>query len=158
MKASVRNTAALAASVVLLFTLPGCATQPHVGEGARAAAVAPSEGVRVGVVESMREVALDRKDEIEAATLGILFSSILGSIIGESSGAVIGSVGGTLLGGLLALSVERNAPTVAREELSIRLPDGTLVVVVQKSGAVPPVVGGSVRLVPGAAGTRAEPI
>jgi outer membrane lipoprotein SlyB len=152
LRASALLVAVLAASV-----LAGCATATRSGDLYSRHEALIEQTVRMGVVESVRDVKLDRRPTGVGKLAGAVIGSIAGSSIGQGRGADIGAVGGAVAGGVIGQSIEGSAAAVPALEITVRLADGTLIAIVQEAGSVRPRAGETVRLLSRGGTTRVVP-
>ena len=146
-----------ASALTLLTMLSGCATQPRSGDYYGDTEAERDMTVRLAVVESVRDVVLDRQSRDGVGTLaGAVFGGVAGRSIGQ--GATIGAVAGSIIGGFIDRANEGDATRVPAMEITVKLADGSLIAIVQKAGAVRPSAGDQVRLVSSGGSTRVVPI
>ncbi len=119
---------AVAASMVIA----GCAS-PGVGGGNYARAQTRGEqSVRLGTVESVRDVIIDANDTGTGTLAGAAIGGIAGSTVGggrraNAAGAIVGAV----VGGLIGNSVEKNNNDRQGVEVTVRLEGGKIIAVTQ---------------------------
>jgi len=120
------------AAVALAFLAAACAPIPP-----GPVVYAPSQAMRpqtveFGVVESMREARIGGVRTGAGGATGAVVGSVAGSFVGGSWEAnVVGSIVGAILGGLIGGAVEESVTSRPGVEVSVRLDNGGLVVVVQ---------------------------
>ncbi|MCW5603607.1 MAG: glycine zipper 2TM domain-containing protein, partial [Burkholderiales bacterium] len=105
MKRTVSTFAALAVAAMLL---QGCA--PSMSGGAYSRDEARREQtVRVGVVESVREVLIEGTRSGVGPAAGAVIGGIAGSTIGHGRGSAVGAVIGGVAGGVAGQAAEQGA-------------------------------------------------
>lgn len=154
---STPSALALIASALVLAMLSGCATQPRSGDHYRRSEALREQTVRVAVVESVRDVVLDRERSGVGTLAGAAIGGVAGSSIGKGNGSTIGAIGGSVLGGVIGQAIEDSTAWVPAVEITVRLGDGTLVAIVQEAGSTRLRVGDAVRLLSNRGVTRIVP-
>ena len=154
---STPSALALIASALVLAMLSGCATQPRSGDHYRRSEALREQTVRVAVVESVRDVVLDRERSGVGTLAGAAIGGVAGSSIGKGNGSTIGAIGGSVLGGVIGQAIEDSTARVPAVEITVRLVDGTLVAIVQEAGSTRLRVGDAVRLLSNRGVTRIVP-
>jgi len=135
------------------MTLAGCAGPAATGNVYKASQTGREQTVRMGVVETVREITIDRGQTGVGTGAGAVVGGIAGSNIGKGRGAMVGTVAGAVAGGIAGQVIERQASHVAGLEITVRLDSGELRAVTQEADvAFRP--GDRVRLLSGAGGTR----
>jgi len=121
--------------VVLLVpvVLGGCASGLGGGDYERVESRRVYE-VKMGVVESVREVKLEGTDTGVGATAGGVVGGIAGSTAGEGKGSAIAAVLGAVVGGIAGSAAEELATRKPGLEIVVRLDSGRVVAVVQEKG------------------------
>jgi len=121
-----------AASLALLVA--ACAPLPP---APGTVAYAPAQAMRpqtveFGVVEAMRDATIGGVRTGAGGATGALVGSVAGSFVGGSWEAnVVGSLVGLILGGIIGGAMEESATSRPGVEVTVRLDNGGLVVVVQ---------------------------
>lgn len=87
--------------------------------------------VQFGVVDSVREVALEGSRSGVGTLAGSALGGIAGSNIGHGRGAIAGAILGAVLGGLAGHALEDQATQSKGQEITVRLESGRLISVVQ---------------------------
>lgn len=151
------HVASLLAAALAISVLAGCATQPRSGDYYRRGEALREQTVRMAVVESVRDVTMDRQSHGVGTLTGAAIGGVAGSAIGQGRGSAIATIGGTVLGGAIGQAIEDRTARVPALEITVRLADGTLTAVVQEAGAVRPRPGDTVRLLTGRGVTRVAP-
>jgi outer membrane lipoprotein SlyB len=135
----------IAAAVVLLA---GCALGLPGGDSAR-----DEPEVRLGVVESVRQVPLPGSGGIIGTIGGATVGGVAGGAVGSGRGSSAGSVFGTVVGSVAGRALESAATAKEGLEISVRLDSGRLIAIVQPDD-VSFKLGEHVRVVTGAKGSR----
>ncbi len=143
------------ATIAVLGTLAaGCAGPAATSGVYRARQTGTEQIVRMAVVESVREVIINRGETGVGTTAGVIVGGVAGSSIGGGNGgSAVGAVLGAVAGGLVGQSIERQNNQVRGLEITVRLENGQLRAITQEADETfPP--GDRVRLVSGHGGTR----
>ncbi|WP_300453693.1 glycine zipper 2TM domain-containing protein [Accumulibacter sp.] len=109
--------------------------------------------VRQGIVESVREVALEGSKSGTGIVAGAAVGGVAGSNIGGGKGQIVGAILGAVAGGLAGAAIEEGATRKIGLEITVRLESGQLVAVVQE-GDERFLPGERVRLLSGRGDTR----
>lgn len=140
------------AIAVAVVALAGCASSKsgsaYTRDQARQEMV-----VRMGVVESVREVQLEGTKSGVGTAAGAVVGGVGGSNIGGGKGQIVGAVVGAVVGGLAGSAIEEGVTKKSALEITVRLDNGQLTAVVQE-GDEQFRAGERVRLLSGAGGTR----
>jgi len=123
-----RGTATMMALAAALLA-GGCATEPGTDSPREPAPRKQTE--HSGVVESVREVQIERGSSGVGPLLGAVIGGVAGSNVGQGSGAVVGSVLGSVLGSVAGQAAEQAASRQPGYEITVRLDDGQRVAVTQ---------------------------
>jgi outer membrane lipoprotein SlyB len=109
--------------------------------------------VRLGVVESVRQVPLPGSGGMIGTIGGATVGGVAGGTIGSGRGSSAGAVLGTVVGSVAGRALEAAATGKEGLEISVRLDSGRLIAIVQPDGeSFKP--GERVRVVTGAKGSR----
>ena len=124
------------AALAVVLSVAGCATPVgpgyyHRGEAMRA------QSVEMGVVESVRPVALGGPDTGVGTVGGAALGGLAGSDAGHGAGQAAAIIGGAILGGIVGNAVERDANRRPGLELTVRLDSGRMIAVVQDDSGEP---------------------
>jgi len=122
---------ALAALAALAVT--GCATQSHSSAVYNAGQVQREQIVRMGTLESVRQVAIQRPDSGVGTLAGVGLGGVAGSAVGGGRGSIIGAIVGAVAGGVAGNAIENSADRRPGYELTVRLDDGELRAIVQEA-------------------------
>jgi len=119
-------------SMIGAVALSGCAVTPNSGSVYRSYQTQGEQTVRMGVVESVRNVMIDHGQSGVGTLAGAALGGIAaGSNIGQGNGAVAAGLVGAVAGGLLGQHIEQNANTRPGLEITVRLDNGTLTAITQ---------------------------
>jgi len=124
-----RSLAALAAAVL---ALGGCAGSQS-GSSYSASQARGEMSVRMGVVDSVRQVTIDGEKSPVGAMAGGIVGGVAGSNIGGGKGSVIGSVLGAVAGGVAGHAIEEHANKKAGLEITVKLDNGQFVAITQEA-------------------------
>jgi outer membrane lipoprotein SlyB len=91
-----------------------------------------AQTLRMGVVESMREVRITGTRSLIGSTLGTVAGVILGNMIGQGGGRTAASIVGAVMGGVLGSSAEEVLNRLDGTQIIIVLEDGSRIAVVQE--------------------------
>lgn len=125
------NTTFPLAALLAASLLAGCATPPPSGSVYRYGQTQNEQVVRMGTVESVRNVTIVNPESGVGTMGGAALGGIAGSQIGHGSGSAAASVAGAIAGGLLGNRVEANANQRPGFEITVRLDSGELRAITQ---------------------------
>ncbi|SNR88567.1 outer membrane lipoprotein SlyB [Methylobacillus rhizosphaerae] len=146
-----RTTTWVAVTGILLI-LSGCMSS-NSGDVYSRDEARKTQTVRLGVVESVRNVRLEGTKSPIGGGAGAVVGGIAGSSIGGGRGQAIATVVGALVGGLAGSAAEEGVTRKDGLEITVKLESGNLVAVVQEADvAFNP--GDKVRLVESGGTTR----
>ena len=91
------------------------------------------QSVRMGVIESVRNVKLEGTNSNIGTAAGAVVGGIAGSSVGEGKGSAIGAVIGAVAGGLAGAAVEEVATRTDGVEITVKLDNGSLIAIVQEA-------------------------
>ena len=118
-------------TVVLTFVLTGCYS-PGLGGGAYTREQARREQtVRMGYVESLREVKLEGTRSGVGPAAGAVVGGVAGSAIGHGRGSVVGTILGAVVGGVAGQAVEQGVTAKRGVEVTVKLDNGQMVAITQ---------------------------
>lgn len=147
------NFKAIGLAVCAVVVLGGCA-QRGLGSGDYSRSqVRGEQTVRMGVVESVREVRIDGKDSGVGTAAGAVLGGIAGSEVGKGRGSVAGAVAGAVVGGIIGQSIEKSNSDRRGIEVTVKLDSGKVIAVTQEADEVLR-VGDRVRVLSGQGATR----
>ena len=134
--------------------LAGCAAPGLGGGNYNRAQVRGEQTVRLGVVENVRDVAIDARDTGTGTLAGAAIGGIAGSTLGGGYKAnAAGSIAGAVIGGIIGNAVEKDANDRKGVEVTVRLEGGKLIAVTQEKDEEFR-VGDKVRILSGQGATR----
>ncbi len=139
---------ALAASAVI----SGCASTSS-GSVYSSSQARQEQTVRMGVVESVRQVSLEGSKSGVGTVAGGIVGGVAGSNVGRGKGSTIGSVLGAVAGGVAGNIIEEGTTRKQGLEITVKLDNGELRAITQEADeAFHP--GERVRLLSGGGVTR----
>jgi outer membrane lipoprotein SlyB len=125
------KTAIGAAALATVVT--GCAS-PGLGSGSYTREQARREQtVRMGHVESVREVKLEGTRSGVGAGAGAVAGGVAGSSIGHGRGAALGTIAGAVIGGLAGQAAEQGLSGKRGVEVTVKLDNGTMLAITQEA-------------------------
>lgn len=125
-----KTTATVAVVLAAGLVLSGCPASMSGGAYSRNQAREAQE-VRLGYVESVRQVLIEGTRSGVGAVSGAALGGVAGSTIGRGRGQVAGAIGGAVLGGLAGSAIEENATRQPGLEITVQLDNGRMVAVTQ---------------------------
>jgi outer membrane lipoprotein SlyB len=114
------------------LVLGGCASSMSGSAYPRAQARQAME-VKMGVVESVRQVQLEGTQSGTGSLAGAVVGGVAGSNVGGGKGAIIATVIGAVAGGLAGSAIEENTTKKLGLEITVKLDDGRLMAVTQEA-------------------------
>ena len=121
------------AAAALATVVTGCAA-PGLGSGSYSREQARREQtVRMGHVESIREVKLEGTRTGVGAGAGAVAGGIAGSSIGSGRGAALGALGGAVIGGLAGQVAEQGITGKRGVEVTVKLDNGQMLAITQEA-------------------------
>jgi outer membrane lipoprotein SlyB len=123
---------AIGAAAMAVAVLGGCATQERSASVYRAGEAQREQVVRMAVVESVRDVTIDRGQTGVGTGAGAIIGGIGGSAVGQGRGSAVAAVVGAVAGGIAGQAIENNRSRVPGVELTVRLDNGELRAIVQE--------------------------
>jgi outer membrane lipoprotein SlyB len=121
-----------AVAVLAVAALAGCAQGLGGGSYSREEA-RREQNVRMGVVESVRQVQIEGTRTIIGPAAGAVVGGIAGSTVGGGRGSDVAAVLGAVLGGVAGQAVEQGATRRTGVEITVKLDSGALVAIVQEA-------------------------
>ncbi|MDP2783648.1 MAG: glycine zipper 2TM domain-containing protein [Sulfurimicrobium sp.] len=118
--------------LVMATTLGGCASSQSSGAYTRSQARQTQE-VKMGVVESVRQVQLEGTKTPVGTVAGAAVGGIAGSTIGGGKGSVVGAIVGAVAGGLAGSAIEEGITKKPGLEITVRLDNGRMIAVSQEA-------------------------
>lgn len=121
----------LAVVTAAMLALAGCASQS--GSAYSRSQTRGEMTVRMGVVESVRQVTIEGTQSPVGAIAGGVVGGVAGSNIGGSKGSTIGSVLGAVAGGVAGQAIEEQVTKKKGLEITIKLDSGQMIAVTQEA-------------------------
>ena len=120
-------------TAMVMVALAGCA-QPGLGGGNYTRGqVRGEQSVRLGTVESVRDVTIDARDTGTGTLAGAAIGGVAGSTVGGGYRAnAAGAIAGAVVGGLIGNAVEKNGNDRRGVEVTVRLEGGKLIAITQE--------------------------
>jgi outer membrane lipoprotein SlyB len=122
--------AGFAALVTLLLT--GCAGSQS-GSAYSRSQTRGEMHVRMGVVESVRQVTIEGTQSGVGAAAGGVIGGVAGRDIGHGKGSTVGAVLGAVLGGVAGQAIEERTTKKDGVEITIKLDSGQIIAVTQEA-------------------------
>lgn len=117
----------LAGSVVVLGgCAPGLSGRDYSRDQVRR-----EQAVRMGVVESVREVQIEGTRSSIGPAAGAVVGGIAGSTVGQGRGAAVGAILGSVAGGVAGQAAEQAVTRQTGLEITIKLDSGGLIAITQ---------------------------
>jgi outer membrane lipoprotein SlyB len=124
--------AAMGAALVALI-IAGCAAPGLGGDSYSREQARREQTVRMGVVESVREVKLEGTRSGIGAGAGAVTGGLAGSNIGHGTGSAIAAVAGALVGGVAGQAAEQGLTAKRGVEVTVKLDTGQMLAIVQEA-------------------------
>ena len=118
--------------ILLASILAACASS-NSGDVYRREDTRKVQSVRMGVIESVRNVKLEGTNSNIGTAAGAVVGGIAGSTVGEGKGSAIGAVIGAVAGGIAGSAIEEVATRTDGVEITVKLDNGSLVAIVQEA-------------------------
>lgn len=115
------------------LVLGGCADSLSSSGYSRAQA-RQEQTVRMGVVDSVRQVQIEGTKSPVGALTGAIVGGFAGSNIGQGHGSDVGTVLGAVAGGLAGSALEESATRKPGLEITVKLDNGQIIAVTQEAG------------------------
>ena len=122
-----------AGAVAIAVAVAGCATQGNSSGVYGASQTQREQIVRMGTLESVRQVAIQRQDSGVGTIAGVGLGGVAGSAVGGGRGSIIGAIVGAVAGGLAGNAIESSADRRPGYELTVRLDNGDMRAIVQEA-------------------------
>ncbi|MCB5185202.1 hypothetical protein LG201_08290 [Methylobacillus gramineus] len=126
------RTTKLLTAMSILLVLTGCMSS-NSGDVYSRDEARKTQTVRLGVVESVRNVKLEGTKTPIGGGAGAVVGGIAGSTLGGGRGQAITTVLGALVGGLAGAAAEEGITRKDGLEITVKLENGTLLAVVQEA-------------------------
>jgi len=118
-------------AVLIGAALAGCVSPPHSGREYTYYQAQGEQTVRMGVVESVREVSIVNPDSGTGTVAGAALGGLGGSTVGRGNGSAAMAIVGAVAGGLIGNRVEANANHKPGYEITVKLDSGELRAITQ---------------------------
>ena len=120
-----------------LAVLSGCAVTPNSANVYSSRQTQGEQSVRMGVVESVREVSIDKGSSgVGQLAGGAVGAVAAGSSIGRGNGAIVAGILGAVAGGLVGQNVEANMVNRRGLEITVKLDSGSLTAITQDADEI----------------------
>jgi outer membrane lipoprotein SlyB len=128
-----KSTIGILAALGLATVVSGCAAPSFGGGGYTREQARREQTVRMGYLESMREVKLEGARTGVGPAAGAVVGGVAGSTIGHGRGSVVGAVLGAVAGGVAGQAVEQGVSARRGVELTVKLDNGQMVAITQEA-------------------------
>ena len=129
-------TLATLATLAAALTLAGCATESSSGSVYSPSQARSEATVRMGIVESVRQVTIEGSRGPVGAIAGGAVGGVAGSTVGHGNASTIYSILGTVAGGVAGQAIEQKATQKTGLEITVRLQSGELRAITQDADEV----------------------
>lgn len=129
------NVLKMIALLLVSVTLAGCASSRS-GDVYSREQTRREMVVRLGVVDSVREVLMEGTHTGAGTMAGAALGGVAGSAIGSGRGSIVGAIIGAVAGGVAGSAIEGNVTKKNALEITVRLDNGQMIAVVQEMGEV----------------------
>jgi outer membrane lipoprotein SlyB len=146
------NTLKLAAMLLLVSLLAACASSRS-GDVYTRDQARQEMLVRMGIVESIREVAMEGTKSGAGTFAGAAVGGVAGSTVGSGKGQIVGAILGAVVGGIAGSAIEEGVTKKNALEITVKLDGGQIIAVVQEMGEIF-TPGERVRVLSGSGSTR----
>ena len=114
-------------------TLAGCAAPRHSANVYNGYQTQNEQVVRMGVVESVREVTIANRDTGTGTMAGAALGGIAGSNVGGGKGSIAAGILGAVAGAAVGSHVEADANNKKGFEITVKLDNGELRAITQEA-------------------------
>lgn len=111
--------------------LAACAGPPETGNVYNSYQTMHAQSVRMGIVESVRNVAIANPESGVGTMTGAALGGLAGSEVGGGKGSVAAGIIGAVAGGIAGQHVERGSNARRGFEITVKLDSGEMLAVVQ---------------------------
>ena len=132
--------------LISLAVLAGCATSKS-GDVYTRDQARREQNIRMGVVESVREVLMEGTKSPVGAIAGAAVGGVAGSTLGGGKGSTIAAVIGAVAGGLAGSASEEGVTRKQAMEITIKMDNGQLIAIVQEGDPLEFRSGDRVRII-----------
>lgn len=123
---------ALALILVFMSLLGGCASSKS-GDVYTRDQARREQTIRMGIVESVREVLMEGTKSAVGPAAGAAIGGIAGSTLGGGKGAAVAAVIGAVAGGLAGAAIEEGVTRKQALEITVKLDNGQMIAIVQEA-------------------------
>jgi outer membrane lipoprotein SlyB len=142
------------ATLAAVVVVAGCASPGLGGGNYTRGQVRGEQSVRLGTVESVRDVVIDATNTGTGTLAGAALGGVAGSTAGRGNRAnAAGAIAGAVVGGLVGNAIEKNANDRRGVEVTVRLEGGQMIAITQEKDEEFR-VGDRVRILSGQGATR----
>jgi outer membrane lipoprotein SlyB len=113
------------------LTLVACASQS--GSSYSRSQTRGEQTVRLGVVESVRNVTIEGTQSGVGAAAGAIVGGLGGSNVGGGKGSSVGAVLGAVIGGVAGNAIEESTTKKSGLEITVKLDNGQLTAITQEA-------------------------
>ena len=132
--------------LISLALLAGCASSKS-GDVYTRDQARREQNIRMGVVESVREVLMEGTKSPVGAVAGAAVGGVAGSTLGGGKGSTIAAVIGAVAGGLAGSAIEEGVTRKQAMEITIKMDNGQLIAIVQEGDPLEFRPGDRVRII-----------
>lgn len=132
--------------LISLALLAGCASSKS-GDVYTRDQARREQNIRMGVVESVREVLMEGTKSPVGAIAGAAVGGVAGSTLGGGNGSTIAAVIGAVAGGLAGSAIEEGVTRKQAMEITIKMDNGQLIAIVQEGDPLEFRPGDRVRII-----------
>lgn len=126
----IKTTATVTLALAATLVLSGCPASMS-GSAYSRGQVREAQDVRLGYVESVREVLIEGTKSGVGTVGGAALGGLAGSQIGGGRGRIAGAVGGAIVGGVAGSAIEESVTRQPGLEITVRLDSGRMISVTQ---------------------------
>jgi len=120
----------IASVIIVSAFVSGCASTSS-GSVYSSGQARREQTVRMGVVESVRQVSIEGSKSGVGAVAGGMVGAVAGSNVGRGKGSTIGSILGAVAGGVAGNAVEQGVTKKPGLEITVKLDNGQLRAITQ---------------------------
>jgi outer membrane lipoprotein SlyB len=117
---------------IAVAILGGCATSQS-GSSYSRSATRGEMNVRMGIVESVRQVTIEGTQTPVGPAAGAVIGGIAGSNVGGGRGSTVGAILGAVAGGVAGGAIEESTTRKAGVEITVKLDTGKFIAVTQEA-------------------------
>lgn len=114
-----------------ILMLAACASQS--GSSYSRSQTRGEQTVRMGVIESVRNVTIEGTQSGVGAVAGAAVGGLGGSNVGGGKSSTVGAVVGAVLGGVAGNAIEEHTTKKAGLEITVKLDNGQLIAITQEA-------------------------